>query len=214
MAKKIFKSLGVLAAVLFLGVSVASAHVSVKPSQAGIGSFQTFTLNVPSEREAATVMVRLVLPEGLGHVTPTVKPGWQMEMKHAGEQMGEGSEHENEGPVTEIIWRGGSIPGFFRDEFSFSTQVPASETKLAWKAYQHYADGSRVAWELAPGSQEQPKNAQGQPDFSAQGPYSMTAVVNDLQKAPVWQEPVNIALGLSTLSILLSALALFRFRRR
>jgi uncharacterized protein YcnI len=214
MAKKIYKGLTVLSAVLFLGVSVASAHVSVKPPQAGIGSFQTFTLSVPSEREAATVMVRLVLPEGLGHVTPTVKPGWQMEMKHAGAQMTEGSEHENEGPVTEIVWRGGSIPGFFRDEFSFSTQVPAMETKLAWKAYQHYADGSMVAWELAPGSSEQPKNAQGQPDFSAQGPYSMTVVVNDLQKPSIWQEPVNIALGLSILSLMLSLLALVRFRRR
>jgi uncharacterized protein YcnI len=212
MAKKIYKGLAVLSAVLFLGVSVASAHVSVKPSQAGIGSFQTFTLSVPSEREQATVMVRLVLPEGLGHVTPTVKPGWRMEMKHGGAQMAEG-EHENEGPVTEIIWRGGTIPGFYRDEFSFSTQVPATEAKLLWKAYQTYSDGSVVSWELAPG-QEQPKNAEGKPDFSAQGPASQTVVVNDLQKPAMWQEPVNIALGLSIVSLILSLLTLLRFRRR
>ena len=132
----------------FLVASTALAHVTVKPSQVGVGSFQIFNISVPGERDAATIGLRLVLPDDLGHVTPTVKPGWRVEVKEK-----------------EIVWSGGNIPAHFRDDFTFSTQVPGEEVKLAWKAYQTYSDGTTVSWELAPGA-EQPKKADGSPDFS------------------------------------------------
>src|SRR5262245_6122899 len=105
-----------------LFVAPVSAHVVVKPQEVGIGAFQTFTIGVPVEKDFATTEVRLVLPNGLQHVTPNVKNGWNIEVKKSGE--GENAK------ATEIIWSGNVIPSGFREEFSFSAQVPAKEAKL------------------------------------------------------------------------------------
>jgi uncharacterized protein YcnI len=163
--KKIWLLLPVMA--LFVAFTV-QAHVTVKPSSAGVASFQTFTLSVPSEKEIATVNIRLLVPEGLQNVTPTVKSGWTIRLV------------EDHDIVKEIVWSNGSIPGEYRDEFSFSAKVPATETTLFWKAYQTYKDGSVVAWELTP-DRSQPKKADGAPDFSQFGPASQTKIINDLQ---------------------------------
>ena len=47
--------------VLFAAVSV-SAHVSVRPEEVGIGTFQTFTVGVPNEKDSPTTALRLVIP--------------------------------------------------------------------------------------------------------------------------------------------------------
>ncbi len=157
------------------------AHVVVKPNQAGVGSFQTFTIGVPNEREVATVGVRLVIPDGLEHVSPNVKPGWKITVNEEDintEMSTEMSEHA-EHKVVEIVWSGGNIPTGQRDDFLFSAKVPANETTLSWKAYQTYADGQVVSWELTP-DMEQPKDAKGAPDYSKFGPASATKVINDL----------------------------------
>jgi hypothetical protein len=84
--------------------------------------------------------------------------------------------------VAEIVWSGGSIPVGQRDDFFFSAKAPAEETTLTWKAYQTYADGNVVSWELTP-EQEQPKDEEGNDDFSKFGPASQTKVINDLTQA-------------------------------
>ena len=139
----------------FSAVGVASAHVVVLPAQAGIASFQIFTVNVP------TVAVKLLLPPGLDEVVPTVKSGWTINTKTAAN-----------GTITEIDWTGGSIPPNLRDDFTFSAQVPAQPTDLHWKAYQTYQDGSVVSWDATPSGSD---DATGD-----KGPYSITHVVNDL----------------------------------
>jgi uncharacterized protein YcnI len=154
-----------------LTANVALAHVSVRPDKVGVAAFQTFNVSVPSEKDLATTSLRLVLPTGLESVTPTVKPGWNIEVKT---HLQDGVTH-----FLEILWSGGSVPGHYRDDFTFSAKAPATAGTLAWKAYQGYADGSVVSWELAPNA-EQPKDAEGKPDFSRVGPYSQTAVVDDL----------------------------------
>lgn len=137
----------------------ASAHVVVKPSQVGVAEFQTFTVSVPSEKDVPTTSLRLLIPDGVGNVTPTVKPEWKITTK------------KDKGQVTEIDWNGGSIPADFRDDFTFSAQAPANAAELHWKAYQTYADGSVVSWDAAPTANE---------DTTDKGPYSITKVVNDL----------------------------------
>jgi uncharacterized protein YcnI len=160
------------AAIVLLGARNADAHVTVSPSTAGIGAWQTFTVNVPSEKDSATIQVRLLIPEGLESVTPTTKAGWSVRIKKSGEGDSE--------RVSELSWTGGSIPPGQRDEFTFSAKVPAAETTLQWKSYQIYVDGAVVAWDKA--SNEQPKSETGEDDFSRFGPYSETNVVNDLAK--------------------------------
>ena len=159
-------SLFLVSAGLLLAIPAAAmAHVVVKPAEVGVSKFQTFTTGVPNEKDAPTIQVRLVIPEGLNHVSPNVKPGWQIEIKKSGE--GEDAK------VTEIIWSGGSIPSGFRDEFVFSAQAPKEETSLNWKAYQTYQDGEVVAWDQEPkeGTEESK-------------PYSVTKVIKDLGATP------------------------------
>jgi uncharacterized protein YcnI len=163
------KSLITAAASSALGLSAltlsalpAFAHVVVTPNQVGVAKFQTFNIGVPSEEDkskAPTVEVRLVMADGLKEVTPTLKPGWTVTTKKNGDD------------VTEIDWKGGSVPTGFRDDFTFSAQVPASAATLQWKAYQTYQDGVVVSWDQDPST-----IASGQEGT----PYSTTNVVNDL----------------------------------
>ncbi len=167
---------------LFLiGANLAFAHAVVKPSQAGVGAFQVFTLGVPSEKPVATTGVRLTLPDGLNFVTPNVKAGWKVEVKTqaTGKQVqdDDGMMVDEMKPV-EIDWTGGSIPSGQRDEFAFQAQVPSAQTTLNWKVYQTFSDGSVMSWDHDP-SAPQPKDAKGNNDFSKVGPYSVTNVVND-----------------------------------
>ncbi len=69
------------------------AHVTVKPSEVTVASYQTFTVGVPVEKDIPTVSVKVLLPAGLESVTPYVKNGWKISATG-----------------TEIVWTGGSIP--------------------------------------------------------------------------------------------------------
>lgn len=202
--KKIIAILPILA--LFVA-SNASAHVSVSPKEVGVGKYQTYSVSVPSEKDISTTGLRLVIPAGLESVSPTVKPGWTINTVTG----------ENDA-ITEIRWTGGNIPGHFRDDFTFSAKAPAKETTLYWKAYQTYRDGTVVAWELLP-TQEQPKGADGAPDFSASGPASSTAIINDLKPAANTENPTQTAakntdaLVISMIAVVVSVFAVYMAKR-
>ena len=103
-------------------------------------------------------------------VRPTIKPGWNINV----EKQGTGEE----AVVKSISWSGGSVGAGFRDDFSFSAKAPETATELRWNAYQTYDDGLVVSWNVEEG--EQPKKADGSPDFSTSGPFSVTKVVSSL----------------------------------
>ncbi|MEN9407139.1 MAG: hypothetical protein RLZZ455_355 [Candidatus Parcubacteria bacterium] len=197
--------------VLFL-ITPASAHVTVKPNQAGIGAFQTFTIGVPNEKDNPTISLRLVIPEGLEYVTPNVKQGWLIDTKKSAE--GE------EVRITEISWTGGEIPTGQRDEFLFSAKVPSEKKTLSWKAYQTYQNGDIVSWDQDPetlknlSDEEKEEN-----ERTGKGPYSQTEIVNDLTESITTptksaaitdlNERLKIVSALSGGSLFLSVLALF-----
>jgi uncharacterized protein YcnI len=192
---------------LAISPATASAHVSVKPTQVAVGTFQTFTTGVPNERDQPTTQVRLLIPEDVEHVSPNVKPGWTVKKSTSGEG--------DEAKVTELIWSGGSIPAGQRDEFLFSAKVPAEEITMKWMAYQTYQDGTVVAWDRQPGgdshAQEQSPNT---------GPYSETKVLDDLNPPVATSNQVELD-GLTQLqlmtgpvALLLSGVALYLIWRR
>lgn len=159
---------GALVSALTFGITgLASAHVTVKPAEVLTAGFQTFTVSVPNEKEVANTSVMVKIPAGLKHVTPSMKQGWNVST----EKTGDGED----AVVNAITWSGGSITAGLRDDFTFSAQVPADAGELQWKAYQTYADGVTVSWDKS--SEEQPKKADGSPDFSTSGPFSITKVV-------------------------------------
>ncbi len=224
MTKKIlFTFVGVVSS-LALSISPVFAHAVVKPNQVGVGSFQDFSLGVPSEKDAATTNVRLLLPPGLQFISPVVKPGWKVEVKSGPIPAGMKAPVADDGDVatsipTEIDWSGGSIPSGQKDVFTFSAQVPAQPVELDWKVYQGYSDGTTVSWDQAPDA-KQPMTDKGMQDFSKMGPYSKTMVIDDLktdakaatqttQMSPApSSRRMNFALGLSILAIALSLISL------
>lgn len=170
MSKKLL-FMAILFCSVILSSAVASAHVVVNPAEVETGAFQTFTVSVPNEKETnATIDVKLEIPPGLEHVSPTIKPGWNINV----EKQGTGEE----AVVKSISWSGGSVGAGFRDDFSFSAKAPETATELRWNAYQTYDDGLVVSWNVEEG--EQPKKADGSPDFSTSGPFSVTKVVSSL----------------------------------
>jgi uncharacterized protein YcnI len=213
-----YQILGVLIGFyLIFGITVASAHVTVKPEEVGIGKYQTFTVNVPNEKESPTTGLRLIIPQGLEHVSPNSKPGWNIEIKKIGvsmkgEVLNTGEKAPDPETVTEIVWTGGSIPEGQRDEFMFSAKVPAGEGEIIWKAYQTYADGEIVAWDQDPGA---PKPTSEGNDEHGSSPFSVTKVVNDLIKSekeidlkPESDEETNLPVLMSALAVILSGFAI------
>lgn len=206
-------------------VNSALAHVSVKPSEVGVGKYQTFNVSVPVEKDIPTTGLRLVIPRGLEHVSPNVKPGWDVKIVRAGESMkgpvlNTGAAAPDPETITEIIWTGGSIPQGMRDDFFFSAKSPAEPGELKWMAYQTYSNGATVAWDLE--SSAQPKTADGEDDYSVSGPFSVTKVIDDLAKSPKSEMESlekdsyenNLPLWLSVLAVVVSGFALGMTLRR
>lgn len=185
---------------MFLVPATAFAHVVVTPKQVGVAAFQTFTTSVPNEKDQPMIGLKVIIPSGVGEVTPTVKNGWQVSTKKSGEN------------VTEIDWTGGAVPAGLRDDFTFSAQAPAKASTLNWKAYQTYEDGTVVAWDQAPSS------TAGDDDSNNKGPYSETKVINDLATTGEAAEGNNTnnttgAYLLSGLALVLSLIS-FTLKRR
>ena len=144
-------------------VSPAFAHVVVKPGEVTTGTYTTFTVSVPNEKDSDTVELRLSIPESLESVTPTVKSGWKISTQSPNPEASE--------RIDSITWSGGKIPKGQRDDFTFSTKTPSEPTELTWKAYQVYADGVTVAWDKS-------GEEQADSDDATSGPFSVTKVVS------------------------------------
>lgn len=155
----------IAAAFIALSVpSVAFAHVTVKPSEVVTAEYQTFTVNVPNEKEIPTTSVKVLVPSGIKTVTPTQKAGWQVTVEKEGE--GEAA------IVKSVTWSEGTISDGLRDEFTFSAKVPGETGELQWKAYQTYADGTVVSWD------KEDEDGHGHGDGTS-GPFSVTKIVTD-----------------------------------
>lgn len=177
---------------LLLAPVPAYAHVTVKPTKVSPGDYQTFTTSVPNEKKIAVTGVRLVVPENVKSVTPTVKQGWTISTKKSGES------------VTEVNWTGGIIDTGLRDEFTFSAQAPAEGTEIIWKAYQTYQDGSVVAWD------QKPSDDHGHGEEKDKGPYSTTELSENEADDDVSDTSNTLAYVLSGIAVVVSVIALAR----
>lgn len=184
----------------------ASAHVVVKPAETLSAEFETFTVSVPNEKNVATVSIKLAIPDGLKHVSPTQKAGWRITVDRTGA--------DSESPVTAITWSGSSIDVGLRDTFNFSAQAPAATTTLKWRAYQTYADGTIVSWD---------KDDAPTSDTNS-GPLSITNVVKTAsteianrqaeQIAVDAQQTADIALYIASASAIAGLIGIYFATRR
>ena len=131
-----------LAAWLALGfASVAGAHVTVQPKEAPQGSYQVFTVRVPTEKEVATTAVKLAVPDGVDVSRFEPKPDWTYE-----------TETDADGRITAVTWKsaGAGLGATEFGEFRLQGKVADDAVELSWKAYQTYEDGTVVEWTGAP----------------------------------------------------------------
>lgn len=187
-----------LAAVLFLGIaSVASAHSTVSPSQTATSKYETFTLSLPTERDVPTTKVALEIPASLDHVTPFVKPGWQLNIIK-----------DADGKVTRIEWTGGTVPAGQKDVFPFTARTADTEGTLIWKAYQTYQNGEVVAWD-----QTRAEAGHGDTHAEVANPYSITQVSASAGATAPEDKDVNLPAILSVIGFVL-ALCAFNSTRK
>jgi uncharacterized protein YcnI len=74
----------ILVLTLFLSLGfagLASAHVTVQPTEVPAGSYQVFTVRVPTEKEIATTSVKLAIPDGVSVSRIEPKPEWTYEIE-------------------------------------------------------------------------------------------------------------------------------------
>jgi uncharacterized protein YcnI len=154
-----FVAVGAMVGAFVTALAVpALAHVTIQPSEAPAGGFQTFVVQVPNESEkAATTKIVLQLPP-FGSVRFQDVPGWDRQVKNTkfdepielfGEEVTEG--------VGTVTWSGGEIaPGEFAT-FGFSAgAVPEGEVEF--RAIQTYDDGEVRRWiEAADGESPAPR---------------------------------------------------------
>ncbi|MBJ6363900.1 YcnI family protein [Paenibacillus sp. GCM10012307] len=131
-------SAALISMALFLFAGIASAHVTVRPAEVSQGSYEVFAVRVPSETSGTTTkVIEVRVPDGVEVLRIEPKPGWTYELTK-----GEGDK------ITAIKWtaegKGLEVTEF--TEFRFQGKVGADATELNWKAYQTYADGSKVDW--------------------------------------------------------------------
>lgn len=202
--------IAIVVGALLLLSNPAWAHVVVTPSKVGVGSWVTFSVSVPNEKEVANTQLKLVIPAGLEYVTPTLKQGWKVSV-----------EKDSSGNTTAIVWSG-NLPAEFRDDFTFSAHLPAKPVNLEWKAYQTYQGGPVVAWDVDP-SDPSAKDPEAL-EKTGKGPFSVTQVIDDLGDTmkmaptktpePAPESPTaTIALFVSIVALILAAVALVRRRK-
>ena len=164
--RRTFTLISLTAVSLLAGAGVASAHVTVNPSEAAVGGFTKLTFRVPNESPTAgTVAVTVDLPADHPFAYVSVKqvPGWSVvpTTSTLPAPVTEGDLTIKEA-VTSVTWTAdpGTMigPGEFA-EFDISAgPVPDTET-LVFPATQTYNDGEVVQWnEPTPGSGEEPEH--------------------------------------------------------
>lgn len=140
-------AIAAMALSLLLFAGVASAHVTVQPKETKQGSYEVFTVRVPSEKkEVTTKSVKVRIAEGVEFKRIEPKAGWTYEL-----------EKTADGIVKSITWTadGEGLTATEFGEFRMQGKVAADAKELVWKAYQTYSDGELVEWIGAPNTDSQ-----------------------------------------------------------
>jgi uncharacterized protein YcnI len=126
-----------LATLVVLVPSLAMAHVSVRPRESKPGAEEQYTVRVPTEGAVATTHVVLEIPTDVTVLEVLPTEGATFETTKQRER------------IMSITWRK-AIPPKALAEFAFRARNP-STAEIAWKAHQHFGDGTVADWVGAAG---------------------------------------------------------------
>ncbi len=120
----------------------AFAHVEIGPEQVAPGSFGTYTVQVPNEKDDEdTIGLDLALPQGFLLESAESVPGWRTTVDVSG----------NGTPVA-VHWRGGHLAPHTFGQFAITGKVPKQPGTLRFPAVQRY-ETSTESWNGAESSE-------------------------------------------------------------
>ncbi|RKP54480.1 DUF1775 domain-containing protein [Cohnella endophytica] len=203
MKKSISLVLVLLLTVAFAGI--ASAHVTVQPKEVPAGSYQVFTVRVPSEKDAATTQVKVAIPEGADVSRVEAKPGWTYAFeKGAGDK------------VVSITWKADSagIGATEFAEFRMQGKVADDAKELVWKAYQTYSDGEVVEWTGAADADKPASVTTVTAKVAGDGHGHGVSAATEEEHGDEGRDTLTLSLSIAGLAAGLLALLVVLFRKR
>jgi ketosteroid isomerase-like protein len=113
--------------------SLALAHVGVRPRESKPGAEERYSVRVPTEGAVATTSVRLEIPDRVTALEVEKMAGGTFEIEKKGDR------------IAAIMWKR-NIPPKESAELFFKARNPSTGAEIAWKAHQHFADGTMTGW--------------------------------------------------------------------
>ena len=134
------RAIGVTVALVLALPAAVFAHAVVFPKASTTGAYERYMLRVPNERNVATTRIELRFPTDLRVTSFSDVAGWQLEVVRDSAQR-----------IIGAIWTGTLPPERFV-ELPFVAVNPKTAAQLQWPAFQTYANGERIEWTGAEGS--------------------------------------------------------------
>ena len=148
--------------------SSALAHVGVLPRESKPGVEERYTVRVPTEGAVATTSVRLEIPDSVTVLEVEKYGGESFEVQKQGDR------------IVAITWTR-NIPPKESANFYFRARNPQSASEIAWKAHQHFADGTMTGW-VEPAGGKRPGPVTKLVDAAAQTGASDAAAIESWLK--------------------------------
>lgn len=128
-----------------LGTLPAVAHVTLDRAEAPADGYVRLAIRVPHGcAGAATIGIRLAVPEGLTSVKPAPKSGWTLTIVPGEPAPGRGEHGAAASTVREIAWRGGPLPDDQYDEFLLMVRTPDKSGETLWFPFVQECEGGAV----------------------------------------------------------------------
>ncbi|RTE11676.1 YcnI family protein [Paenibacillus whitsoniae] len=194
MFKKLLINISLLMIVSMLVAGLASAHVVVYPKETTQGTYEVFTVRVPTEKDVPTTKVEVKFPAEVAVSRFEPKTGWKYDIAK-----------DSAGKITGVTWTatGEGLSSTEFGDFNFQGKVGDTATQIVWKAYQTYKDGSVVEWVGANGSDKPASVTTVKAKAGATtDSHGMTTGAADAEKSES-----NAPLILSIVAVVLGALA-------
>jgi uncharacterized protein YcnI len=161
--------------VVLLVPSFASAHVSVRPRESKPDAEERYTVRVPTEGDVVTTHVVLEIPSDVVVLEVLPAEGTTFDVARQGSR------------ITAITWRKEIAPKAAA-EFVFRARNPKT-TEIAWKAHQHFSDGSVADW-IGPAGDRRPASVT---KLSAAAAPAGGQQIADAAGVESWQRPYDVA---------------------
>ena len=135
----------------------AFAHVTLDTREAPALGYVRLAIRVPHGCDgAATIAIRMQVPEGVTAVKAQPKAGWTLSLV-ADEGSGVGAKagpgHDASPAVKEVAWRGGPLPDAYYEEFLIRVRLPDGPGQTVWFPFVQECEGGKVTrWIEKPGA--------------------------------------------------------------